>query len=57
VLALAGKALNGPAHSRAQEFGVRLVLVGDVDWDRIVELYVAADVFALLSARAPGPSS
>ena len=26
---------------------------GDVDWERIVELYVAADVFALLSEREP----
>ena len=32
---------------------MRLALVGDVDWERIVELYVAADVFALLSAREP----
>jgi glycosyltransferase involved in cell wall biosynthesis len=29
------------------------VLTGDVDWERIVELYVAADVFALLSEREP----
>jgi glycosyltransferase involved in cell wall biosynthesis len=29
------------------------VLAGDVDWERIVELYVAADVFALLSEREP----
>jgi glycosyltransferase involved in cell wall biosynthesis len=54
VLALAGE---GPERARlqarARELGVRLVLVGDVDWDRIVELYVAADVFALLSAREP----
>jgi glycosyltransferase involved in cell wall biosynthesis len=27
------------------------VLVGDVEWERIVELYAAADVFALLSER------
>ena len=32
---------------------MRLALVGDVDWDRIVEPYVSADVFALLSAREP----
>ena len=32
---------------------MRLVLTGDVDWERIVELYVAADVFALLSEREP----
>jgi glycosyltransferase involved in cell wall biosynthesis len=27
------------------------VLLGDVEWERIVELYVASDVFALLSER------
>jgi glycosyltransferase involved in cell wall biosynthesis len=37
----------------ARELGVRLVLAGDVDWERVVELYVAADVFALLSEREP----
>jgi glycosyltransferase involved in cell wall biosynthesis len=37
----------------AAELGVRLVLTGDVDWERIVELYAAADVFALLSEREP----
>jgi len=35
----------------AKELGIRLVLLGDVEWERIVELYVAADVFALLSER------
>ncbi len=37
----------------AHDFGIRLVLTGDLDWERIVELYVAADVFALLSEREP----
>jgi glycosyltransferase involved in cell wall biosynthesis len=37
----------------AEQLGVRLVLAGDVDWERIVELYAAADVFALLSEREP----
>jgi glycosyltransferase involved in cell wall biosynthesis/GT2 family glycosyltransferase len=54
VLALAG---DGPARSRleglAAEVGVRLVLAGDRPWERIIELYVAADVFALLSEREP----
>ena len=54
VLTLAGE---GPERARlqarAQELGVRLALVGDVDWGRIVEPYVSADVFALLSAREP----
>jgi glycosyltransferase involved in cell wall biosynthesis len=54
VLALAGEgAERARLQARAQQLGVRLALVGDVDWDRIVELYVAADVFALLSAREP----
>ena len=55
VLVVAGE---GPERARARarsraELGVRLVLIGDVDWERIVELYVAADVFALLSEREP----
>ena len=33
--------------------GVRLTLAGDREWERIVEVYVAADVFALLSEREP----
>jgi glycosyltransferase involved in cell wall biosynthesis len=37
----------------AAEAGVRARLVGDVEWKRIVELYVAADVFALVSEREP----
>jgi glycosyltransferase involved in cell wall biosynthesis len=54
VLVVAG---DGPERARlergAREREVRLVLVGDVDWDRVAELYVAADVFALLSDREP----
>jgi glycosyltransferase involved in cell wall biosynthesis len=54
VLVLAG---DGGERSRlealAREAGVRLVLTGDVEWERIAELYVAADVFALLSEREP----
>ena len=52
VLVLAGE---GPEHELvervARDHAVRLLLAGDVDWERIVELYVAADVFALLSER------
>ena len=48
---------EGPERGRlaklADELSVRLVLAGDVDWERVVELYVAADVFALLSEREP----
>ena len=52
MLVLAGE---GPERQHverlAQELAIRLVLLGDVEWERIVELYVAADVFALLSER------
>ncbi len=48
---------DGPERARlealAGELGVRLVLAGDVPWEQIVEVYAAADVFALLSEREP----
>ncbi len=54
VLVLAG---GGTERARLEQLAtdenVRLVLTGDVEWERIVELYVAADVFALLSQREP----
>jgi glycosyltransferase involved in cell wall biosynthesis len=54
VLVLVGE---GPERGRlrrlADELGARLVLTGDRPWERIVEAYVAADVFALLSEREP----
>jgi glycosyltransferase involved in cell wall biosynthesis len=54
LLVLAG---GGPERDRlealADELGVRLVLAGDLPWGRVVEAYVAADVFALLSEREP----
>ncbi len=54
VVVLAG---GGPERDRllrlADELGVRIVLTGDLPRDRIVELYVAADVFALLSSWEP----
>ena len=54
VLVLAG---DGPEREQlrtlAGSLGVRLVLAGDVDWERIHELYAAADVFALLSRHEP----
>ena len=37
----------------ARDLGVASCSLGDVEWERIVELYVAADVFALLSEREP----
>ncbi|HZB23471.1 MAG TPA: glycosyltransferase [Gaiellaceae bacterium] len=54
LLVLAGDgAERGRLEQLARDLGVRLVLAGDVEWARIVELYVAADVFALLSEREP----
>jgi glycosyltransferase involved in cell wall biosynthesis len=54
MLVVAGEGPEREALSElADELSVRLVLAGDVDWERIVELYVAADVFALLSEREP----
>ena len=54
VLVLAG---SGPERehleSLGRELGVRLFLTGDTPWERIVEIYAAADVFALLSEREP----
>lgn len=47
----------GPEEDRlralARALGVRLVLAGDRPWESVVEAYVAADVFALLSRREP----
>jgi glycosyltransferase involved in cell wall biosynthesis len=54
LLVVAGEGRErGQLAALADELSVRLVLGGDVDWERIVELYVAADVFALLSEREP----
>jgi glycosyltransferase involved in cell wall biosynthesis len=54
VLLLAGA---GPERERlaalAAGQGVRLVILPETPWDRIVERYVLADVFALLSRHEP----
>jgi glycosyltransferase involved in cell wall biosynthesis len=44
VAVLAG---DGPERARLAPLGAKVL--GDVEWSRIVELYVAADVFALVS--------
>jgi len=48
---------DGPERSALQELGhrlgVRLILAGTLPWERTVEAYVAADVFALLSVHEP----
>jgi glycosyltransferase involved in cell wall biosynthesis/GT2 family glycosyltransferase len=54
LLVVAGEGPErGALAELADDLSIRLVLAGDVDWERIVELYVAADVFALLSEREP----
>ena len=54
MVALAG---SGPERERlaslAMDLGVRLVLLPDIPWERIVERYTVADVFALLSRHEP----
>jgi glycosyltransferase involved in cell wall biosynthesis len=54
LLVLAG---SGPERERLEDLakvrGARITLAGDLEWERIVEAYVAADVFALLSEREP----
>lgn len=48
---------EGPERARLEELaqreGARLLLPGASPWDAMVESYVAADVFALLSEREP----
>jgi glycosyltransferase involved in cell wall biosynthesis len=48
---------DGPERARleelAAELGIRVVFTGAVDWQRIVETYVASDVFALVSRHEP----
>jgi glycosyltransferase involved in cell wall biosynthesis len=54
VLVLAGEGgERAQVEALARELDVRLVLAGDRPWERISELYVAADVFALLSTWEP----
>jgi glycosyltransferase involved in cell wall biosynthesis len=54
AVAIAGHGSEGAALERlAAELGVRLRLVGDVPWERMIELYAASDVFALLSSSEP----
>jgi glycosyltransferase involved in cell wall biosynthesis len=54
VLVLAGDGPErGGLERLAGELGVRAVFAGDAAWERIVDSYVSADVFALLSEREP----
>jgi glycosyltransferase involved in cell wall biosynthesis len=54
IVVVFGQGQDGPALERlAGELGVRLRLVDDLPWERVVEAYVAADIFALLSTHEP----
>ncbi len=54
ALVIAGEGAERHALERlAGELGVRLLLTGDLPWERLLEAYVAADVFALLSTWEP----
>ncbi len=48
---------EGPERSRlealATQLGSRVIFVGSVPWEQIVEFYVASDVFALVSRHEP----
>lgn len=53
-LVLAGQGRERATLERlARDLRVRATFLGSVDWDDIVETYVAADVFALLSRHEP----
>jgi glycosyltransferase involved in cell wall biosynthesis len=54
VLVLAGSgAERGRLEELAADLGVRLVVLPDVPWERIVERFAIADVFVLLSRHEP----
>ena len=54
MLVLAGSGTERERlESLAAGLGVRLVVLPDVPWERIVERFVLADVFALLSRHEP----
>jgi glycosyltransferase involved in cell wall biosynthesis len=54
VLVLAGSgAERETLQARATRLGVRLIILPDIPWERIVERFVIADIFALLSRHEP----
>jgi glycosyltransferase involved in cell wall biosynthesis len=54
VLVLAGSgAERDRLETLARELGVRLAVLPDIPWERIVERFTIADVFALLSRHEP----
>jgi len=44
---------DGPERARLESTGGRVTITGDRPWESVVEAYVAADVFALLSTHEP----
>jgi glycosyltransferase involved in cell wall biosynthesis len=44
---------RGSLERLAAQLGVRLTLLGDLEWERIVEAYASADMFVLLSTSEP----
>jgi glycosyltransferase involved in cell wall biosynthesis len=54
VVVVAGEGPEREAlRALATDLSTRLVLAGDVSWQRLAEIYVACDVFALLSTWEP----
>jgi glycosyltransferase involved in cell wall biosynthesis len=44
---------DGPERARLEALGGRVTFTGDRPWESVVEAYVAADLFALLSTHEP----
>ena len=44
---------DGRLESLATELGLRVVFTGSIPWERIIEVYVASDLFALVSRHEP----
>ena len=44
---------RGRLESLATELGLRVVFTGSIPWERIIEVYVASDLFALVSRHEP----
>ncbi len=54
MVVVAGLGPAGPALAElAARLGVRVRFVGELPWEQVVEVFVAADIFALLSTHEP----
>lgn len=51
LLVVGGGAERQSLEQLARDLGVRARFAGDLPWERIIETYVASDIFALLSLR------